>query len=330
MNRRESIGALLVASSAWLALAAMRSFAQAPKALRRIVFLHPGTEAGWRSRMDIFRAVLKELGHVEARDIAMEVRWGNDRTEALAGLAAEVVATNPAVIVTASSAAVAAFKKATSKIPVVFATAGDPVEQGFVASLGRPGGNITGVIVHSGLSAKIVEIAREALPGARRFAILVHDPDPVHKSHLERFSETGPRFKFEPVVVRVAGIEDLDRAFRELAERKAEALFIPNLAFVTSHRGQIVERALKARLPLLGNQNTIPESGGLLSYGTTIEENYRRAAALVDKILRGAKPGDLPVEQPERFELIVNMKTAKAIGVKLSPTTMLRANRVIE
>ena len=326
MKRR----ALLVASGAWLAAAAVDSFAQTPKAPRRIVFLHPGTEAGWRSRMDFFRAALKELGQVEARDILLEVRWGNDRTDALPGLAAEIVATNPTVIVTASSAAVAACKKATSTIPVVFATAGDPVEQGFVASLGRPGGNITGVIVHSGLSAKIVEIGREALPGVRRFAILVHDADPVHKSHLERFSATAQRFQLEPVVVRVTRGEDLDRAFRELAERKAEALFIPNLSFFTSHRSQIVERALKARLPLLSNQNNVSVAGGLLSYGTEIEENYRRAAALVDKILRGAKPGELAVEQPGKFELIVNLKTAKAIGVKLSPITMLRATKVIE
>jgi putative ABC transport system substrate-binding protein len=326
MKRR----ALLVASGAWLAAVAARSFAQAPNAARRIVFLQPGTEAGWSLRMNTFRVALKELGHVEGRDISVEVRWGNDRTEALAGLAAEVVATNPAVIVTATSAAVAACKKATSTIPVVFATAADPVEQGFVASLGRPGGNITGVIVHSGLSAKIVEIAREALPRARRFAILVHDPDPVHKVHLENFSAAAPRFKFEPVVVHVVRVEDLDRAFRELAARKAEALFIPNIAFFTSQRDQIVERALKARLPLLSNQSVVSERGGLLSYGTAIEENYRRAASLVDRILRGAKPGDLAVEQPEKFELIVNMKTARAIGVKLSPTTMLRATKVIE
>jgi len=326
MKRR----ALLVASGAWLAAAATRSIAQAPRVPRRIAFLHPGTEPGWRSRIDVFRTALKELGHVEGRDVSIEVRWGGDRTEALVALAAEVVASNPAVIVTATSAAVAACKKATSTIPIVFATAGDPVEQGFVASLGRPGGNVTGVVVHSSLSAKITEIAREAFPKARRLAILVHDPDPFHRAHLDYFRQGAQRFKFEPVVVRVAGIEDLDRAFRELAERKAEALFIPNLAFFTSHRSQIIERALKARLPLLGNQNTIPESGGLLSYGTTIEENYRRAAALVDKILRGAKAGELAVEQPERFQLVVNMKTAKAIGVRLSPTTMLRADKVIE
>jgi len=241
-----------------------------------------------------------------------------------------VVARNPEIIVTSSSAAVAALKKATAAIPIVFATVLNPVEQGFVASLGRPGGNVTGVIIHSGLEAKLAEVIREALPAARRLGFLVHEPDPIHKSMVESIEPAARRLKFELIVVRVARTEDFERAFKELASRKADALSVPTQTFLATSRMQIIERARSARLPLFSTWQQTVEDGGLLAYGTRQEENFRRTAALVDKILRGAKAGDLPVEQPERFELVINLKTAKAIGVKLSPTTMLRATRVIE
>lgn len=326
MKRR----ALLVASGAWLFAAAVRSIAQTPKAPRRIAILVSGAEAGSRTTLDAFRTTLKELGYVDGRELSIEVRWTNDRTERLPALAAEVAALKPEVIVTAGSAGVAACMKVTSSIPIVFATAGNPVERGFVSSLRRPGGNVTGVIVHAGLVQKLVEMTREALPAARRLAILVHDQDPAHKDALDSFEQSVPRFKFDPVIVRIARADELDRAFIELAERKAEALIVTNLSLMASLRQQLAERARKARLPLFSTNPGFAEAGGLMSYGTSTVENWRRAAALVDQILRGAKPGDLAVEQPERFELLVNLKTAKAIGVSLSPTTMLRATKVIE
>lgn len=260
----------------------------------------------------------------------MEVRWANDRTERLPALAAEVVALKPEVIVTASSAGVAACKKATSSIPIVFATAGNPVEQGFAASLRRPGGNITGIIVYSGLSAKITEIAREAMPKTRRLAMLVHDADPAHQFMVNEFEPNARRLKFEPMIVRVTQAEDYERAFKELVDRKADVLYVPVLVLFGSRFESLAELSIKARLPLLSTSQNATERGGLLSYGIRSEENYQRAAVLVDKILRGAKPGELAIEQPEKFELVVNMKTAKAIGVKLSQTTLLRATRVIE
>ena len=326
MKRR----ALLVASGAWLAAAAVRSFAQAPKLPRRIAYLHPGTEAGSGPIFETFRIEMKRLGYVEGRDIAIETNWAEGKFDRLAALAADVVASDPAVIVTSSSSAVAALKKATAAIPIVFATVLNPVEQGFVASLGRPGGNITGVIIHSGLEAKMAEIIREALPTARRLAFLVHDPDPIAKSHLESIESVAKRLKFELIVVRVVRTEDFERAFKELAAGKADALSVPTSAFLATNRMQIIERARSARLPLFSTWMQTVEDGGLLAYGTRQEENFRRTAALVDKILRGAKPGDLAVEQPEKFEMVVNMKTAKAIGVKLSQTTMLRVTKVIE
>jgi len=326
MNRR----AVLVASGASLVLAAAHSLAQTPKTARRIAVLLPGTQSGYRSRFDAFRAELKKLGYIEGRDILIDARWGGDKTETLASLAAELVALRPAVILTATSSGVAACKKATSTIPIVFASGGRPVEQGFVSSLRRPGGNITGILTNFDLATKMVEVARETLPRAQRLAILVHDSDPAHKSMLELIVQSAQHFKFDPVVVRVARAEGIDRAFNEIINRKADALYLMSLAFSVSHSKQFIDRSLKARLPLLSGHHDTTVAGGLLSYGTWREENFRRAAALVDKILRGAKPGELPVEQPERIELVVNAKTAKAIGITLSPVTMLRANRVIE
>jgi len=261
--------------------------------------------------------------------VLIETRWADNKAERLASLASEVVATNPAVIVTATSAGVGAFKKATSSIPIVFTTAFNPVEQGFVKSLPRPGGNITGVVVYSDLSKKLIEIAREALPNAQRFAMMVHVTDVAHKFALDSFEATAKSFRFEPILLRVASAADFDRAFGELARRRADVLLLPNLTFFASQREELTARALKARLPLL---STYPfaEGGALLSYGTPFEENHRRAAAMVDKILRGAKPDELPVEQPTRFQLVVNLKTAKAIGVTLSSTILLRAEKVIE
>jgi len=326
MKRR----AMLVASGAWLAANAARSLAQAPKVLRRIAYLHPGNEAGGNAIFGAFREEMKKLGYVEGRDISIETHWADGNMDRLTTLAAETVARNPAVIVTSSSAAVVVLKKATTTIPVVFATAANPVEQGFVTSLRRPGGNITGVILHLGVETKRVEIIREALPTAKGLGFLVYEPDPFHKIMLEFVEPAAKRLKFDLIVARVARVEDFERAFAELAARKVDALSVPTLTFLVNNRKQIIERALSARLPLFGSHYQWAEDGGVLFYGTRQEENYRRAAALVDKIVRGAKPGDLPVEQPERFELVINLKTAKAIGVKIPPTLMLRATTVIE
>ena len=326
MKRR----ALLAASGAWLAIAATRLGAQAPTLLRRIAYLHPGTEAGGSAIFEAFRIEMRKLGYIEGRDLSIETYWAEGKMERLGSLAAEIVARNPAVIVTSGSAGVAACKNATSSIPIVFATAAIPVEQGFVSSLRRPGGNITGVTLHLEVEAKTVEIVREALPAAKRLGLLVHEPDPFHKIMLEIVEPAAKRFKFDLAVVRVARVEDFERAFTELVARKVDALSVPTFAFLVNNRKQIIERALSARLPLFGSHYQWADDGGLLFYGTRQEENFRRAAALVDKILRGAKPGDLAVEQPEKFELIVNLKTAKAIGITLSRTTMLRVTKVIE
>jgi len=197
-----------------------------------------------------------------------------------------------------------------------------------VASLAHPGGNITGVMVHA-LTAKMVELAREVLPLARRLALLVYDPDPISGPTTADFRAAAAQLKFEPVVVRVRRIEELADAFDKVA-RGADALYLPGIVFTLSHSDYIIERSLRSGLPLLSTREAHTTAGGLLSYSTDRTENFRRAARLVDKILRGADPGELPVEQPERFKLVVNMKTARAISVDIPQSILVRADRVIE
>ena len=325
MKRR----AVLLASGAGLLVIATRALAQRGRP-RRIAVILPGSRTGYLMRFDTFRGELSKLGYVEGRDVLIDVRWGDDRIDGLVALAADAVRLQPEVIVTASSAGVAAVRRVTSSIPIVFATVANPVEQGFVASLARPGGNITGAVVYADLTQKLVEVAREALPAARRLALLTYDADPTHKLALEAFEPNALRFKFEPMIVRFSRLEELDRAFKALAEGKADAVILPNLTIFYSQRDEVIGRALKARIPIIGTSRELAESGGLLAYGTRSEENYRIAARLVDKILRGAKPAELPVEQPEHFQLIINRKTAKAIGVTVSAITMLRADAIID
>lgn len=272
---------------------------------------------------------MKDLGYTEGRDLFIDARWAEDRPEQLQRLALDVASRKPQVIVTASSAGVAAVMKATSSIPVVFATAGRPVEQGFAASLQHPGGNVTGVALYSALSLKIVEFVREALPGAKRLAVMVHERDQAYRQEIEGFEENARRLRFEPQVVRVAAANDFDRAFAELASRKADALILPQLVLFQSHAAELARRAIKGRMALFSAHDDAA-AGALLSYGTPREENYRRSASLVDKILRGASPGDLPIEQPDRVRLAVNQRTARAIGVKLPQVILVRADEVIE
>ena len=319
MRRR----ALLLCAGALPLIAVGSAIAQEGKA-RRIAYL-----GNTRRYYAVFRATLKELGYNEGPDIVIESRL-EARYDQFAAAAAELVALNPEVIVTAGSAQIAALKKATATLPIVFATAGDPVAQGFVASLHRPGGNITGVMTHSGLNAKIVEIAREALPTARRLGIVVAETDIYQKYVLEQFEPAARRLKFEPIVVRARGAGDLPRAFEELVRRKADAAIIPSMTLLNVNHQQVAALGKKMKLPLLSPHDGFAPVGGLLSYGPPREESYRRAAILTDKILRGATPAELPVEQPERFQLVINRATAKAIGAKLSEVTMFRADRIID
>jgi putative ABC transport system substrate-binding protein len=310
-------------------LAGWASQATAQRSARRIAVLHPGRESGFRSLIDTFKVALRDLGHVEGRDILMDVNWADDRPERLPILASGIVGRKPAVIVTSASAGIRALKKATSSIPIVFATGGNPVEQGFVESLQHPGGNITGILVYPLLTQKLIEIVREALPDVKRLAFFSSSGDPASKNELQGADETARRLKFEPFLVSVSGRDDFARAFEEVGKRKADALVVPQVSLFSSNTSDLAMRALRAKLPLFSTYINIAEEGGLVSYGTPREDNYRRAAALVDKILRGANPAELPVEQPTRFQLVVNQGTAAAIGANVSPVTIFRADRLI-
>jgi putative ABC transport system substrate-binding protein len=325
MKRRQ----LLIAAGALLPVLLPAAYSQS-SAPRRIAFVHPGTRAGYHPLFEVFRQALRESGYVEGRDIVIDPRWAEGRLDLLTALAAEAVAQEPAVIVTAGSEGIAAMKKQTSSIPIVFATAGRPVEQGFVASLQRPGGNVTGVVVYAGLVRKIVEITREALPSVKRIGLLLHDGDRASKNELELFEETARALNFAAVVVSTSGPEDFDRALGEMSRRKIQAVIVPQLIIFQSNRQALIDRALKWRLVVLSPILEFAESGGLLSYGTPREENYRRAGALTANILRGMRPADLPVEQPQNFQLIVNRRTAQMIGVKFAPQLTSRVDRIVE
>ena len=325
VKRRE----LIAASGALSVLAAARSFAQAPKAPRRIGWLMPGSPDSFKPLVDAFTAKLKELGYVEGRDFVIEFRFSEGRFEVLTPLARELIALKPDVIVTATPQAIEAFKHETKSIPIVFGAAGNVVERGLVASLARPGGNITGVTLRTEIFPKIVQLIRETLPSARRVAVLEQEGDASGPRSSEDYRQPALAMGFQLSIVRVKREEDFERAFAEMSRGKAEALIVPQTGLFSLHVKAIGEGALKARLPIYSPGRFV-RFGGLLSYNSSALENYRRAAVMVDKIFKGVKPADIPVEEPDRFSLVINLKTAKALGIVIPQSVLLRADEVIE
>jgi putative tryptophan/tyrosine transport system substrate-binding protein len=285
--------------------------------------------SAYGTRLEVIRGEFKRRGQVEGRDITIEVRWGEERADKIASLAAELVALKPDVIITSASTATLALKKQTATIPIVFATISLPVERGIVASLSRPGGNVTGIMVHL-LDGKLVELAREAFPRARRIAMLINEPDPAAGPALDLFLNAARRLKFYAKIVRVQRSEELGVALIEVVKAKPDALYIPNTSFMISNFAYIAERARDARIPVLAGRIEATEGGALLSYGFDRLESFRKAAALADRILRGANPAEIPIELPERLQLTVNMRAAKAMGVSIPQSIVMRANTVIE
>ncbi|MBI3371499.1 MAG: ABC transporter substrate-binding protein [Betaproteobacteria bacterium] len=323
MNRRDTIVALLALGAAPLA-----AKAQPPTAPRRIGWLISSRKQ-YGPMIEAFTAKMKELGSIEGRDFVFEMRESEGRVDKLPALARELVALNPAVIVTAASAPIAALKRETTTVPIVFGTAAEVVEQGFVASFARPGGNITGVTLRGELRGKLVELIRETLPSARRIAVLEHESDAISRRASADYQRVNAMLGNQSRIVRLKGIEDLERAFEEIARARSEALIVGTMALFELHRKRIVELALKARLPVFSTMRS-GEEGSLLSYSSDQTENFRRVAVLVDKVLKGAKPADLPVEQPDRFVLEINLRVAKALGIKIPRSVLIRADKVIE
>jgi putative tryptophan/tyrosine transport system substrate-binding protein len=283
--------------------------------------------------IDAFRQGLRELGYIEGKNIILEIRGGEARPDRLAHLASELAGLKVDIIVAGGTPALRAAIKATSTIPIVMRASTDPVEGGFVPSLARPGGNITGVTsITVDLSEKRFELLAEAVPGVRRIAVLT-------TSQRVAAGESSVYKKLE-AVARVLGVklhvlsardpETIDKAFVAMTKERAQALLVtPNPRYL-QHGERIINHAAAHRLPAIYYQPIFVENGGLMSYATNNADEYRRAAVYVDKILKGAKPGELPIEQPTKFELVINLKTAKQIGLNIPPNVLARADRVIK
>jgi putative tryptophan/tyrosine transport system substrate-binding protein len=273
---------------------------------------------------------LRELGWIENRTVAIEYRWAEGRPERFAEIAAEFVRLEVNVIVTPATAAVMAAKQATSVIPIVFGAAGDPVGTGLVASLARPGGNVTGLSIQNpDLAGKRLELLRDVIPGLRRLAILANVGGPSVVLDMREVQATARTLGLDVIPLEIQRAEDIVPTFEALNGR-ADALYVCLDPLVIAHRVRINTLALAARLPTMHALREYVEAGGLMSYGPNVPDLFRRAADYVDKILRGAKPADLPVEQPTTFELVINLTTAKALGLVIPESFLLRADELIE
>jgi putative ABC transport system substrate-binding protein len=324
MKRREFITAL--GSAAMWPRAAFAQPAKRPT----IGFLGPLSQSAQSEWTAAFVQRLREHGWIEGRTIEIEYRWGEGRSERLAEIAAEFVRLKVDLIVTGGTDPVLAAKQATTVIPIVFGVAGDPVGTGLVASLSRPGGNVTGLSNQSAdLAGKRLELLREVVPGLRRLAIMANVGSPIGLLEMGQVQIAAKTLGLEGIPVEIRRAEDIAPAVETLNGR-ADALFVVTDPVVNTNRAQINSLALRARLPTMLAGRDYVEAGGLMSYGPNFADLFRRAADYADKILRGAKPADLPVEQPTKFDLVVNMKTAKALGLEFSPTLLARSDQVIE
>jgi putative ABC transport system substrate-binding protein len=306
--------------------------ARAQQAARRptIGYMGVNTPVVEIQRTAAFVQRLRELGWIEGRNAAIEYRWAEGRNERFAEIAAELVQLKVDVIVTAGTAAVVAAKQATSVIPIIFALGGDPVGTGLVASLARPGGNVTGLTQQStDLAGKRVELLREVVPGLGRLATMANIGNPLAVLEMREVHAAARTLGLEVATSEIRRAEDIAPAFDALKGR-ADALYVVADPLVTSNRIRINTLALGARLPTMHGQNDNVEAGGLMSYGANFPDLYRRAADYVDKILRGTKPADIPVEQPTKFDLAINLTTAKALGLKIPESFLLRADEVVE
>jgi len=324
MKRREFI-TVLGGAAAWpLAVRAQ----QAAK-LPTIGFLGTSTPSTWSNWVAAFVQHLSELGWVEGRNVAIEYRWAEGRTERFAEIAAEFVQLKVDVIVTSGGAGLAV-KQATSTIPIVFAIANDPIADGLVASLARPGGNLTGLsLLAPDLAGKRLEILRESLAGLHRLAILANVGYPASAREMDNAEKTARASGLEISKIRVTRAEEIGPAIA-LLNGVVDALYVCTDPLISTNRASINAAALAAQVPTMHSVKEYVEAGGLMSYGPSYSDLFRRAADYADKILRGTKPGDLPIEQPTKFELVINLKTAKALGLTFPPILLARADEVIE
>jgi putative ABC transport system substrate-binding protein len=326
---RLNVSCFITAVALLFLAAPLAAEAQLATKVRRIGIL---TTSAPRSSayLQAFEQGLHELGYVENQNLAIEFRTAEGKVDRLPALAAELGRLQVDIIVTQGTPAASAAKNATSTIPIVFAGAGDPVASGLVASLARPGGNLTGLsILAPDLSAKRLELLKEAVPKASRIAALHTGGTSVPLS-LRPTEEAARSLGLQLQVLEVRGPDDFESAFAAAVRGRAQALVVLPSPILTYHQKPLVGLAAKHRLPALYQARDFVDAGGLMSYGLSLRDHFRRAATYVDKILRGAKPAELPVEQPMKFELVINMKTAKALGLRIPPALRLRADQIID
>ena len=318
------LGALLIALC-------FPAHAQQPTKIPRIGFLNATSSSTMSARIEAFRQGLRELGYVEGKNIVIEYRHAEGKLDRLSELVAELVRVKVDVIVTTGPTSTHAAKEATNTIPILMMNEGDPVASGFVASLARPGGNITGLsILAPEISGKRLELLKDIVPRLSRVAVLGTSTNPGNAQSLRETELAAGAFGVQLQYLDVLGPKDIETGFRAASNGRVDAVLLLQSPLLISQRAQVVDLAAKSRLPAIYSAREFVEDGGLMSYGVSIIDLFRRAATYVDKILKGAKLADLPVEQPTKFELIINLKAAKQIGLTIPPNVLARADKVIK
>jgi ABC-type uncharacterized transport system substrate-binding protein len=309
---------------------AIAAEAQQPGKVPRIGILYAGSPSAVSPRAEAFRQGLRDLGYVEGKNIVIEWRYAEGKLDRLPALAAELVRLKVDIIVTGGAAATRPAKEATVTIPIVMAQETDPVGNGFVASLARPGGNITGLATLSPeISGKRLELLKETVPRLSRLAVLGTSTEPGNVQSLKETEFAAKTFGVKLQYLDVRAPKDIETAFRAASKGRADAVLLLASAVFISQRAEIVNLVAKSRLPAIYPFREFVDDGGLMTYGASFIDLFRRAAIYVDKILKGAKPADIPVEQPKKFEFILNLKAAKQIGLTIPPNVLARADKVI-
>jgi len=326
-NRRQFIALLGGAAAAW----PLAARAQQP-AMPVIGFLHPATSESFAPLVAAFREGLHQTGYIEGQNVTIEYRWAEGQYDRLPALAAELVRRQVAVIATpGSTPATLAAKAATSTIPIIFAVGSDPVEFSLVASLSRPGGNLTSMsMLAAEMAAKRLGLLGELLPNATVFAVLVNPASPTAESEMKSLSAAADLLGRKVLFLNASGERDIGAAFSAASQKQVGAVLVLPDAFFISQRAQIVAQAAHKAIPTMYHRREFVVAGGLISYGDSLPDAYRQVGIYTGAILKGAKPTDLPVQQPTKFELVINLKTAKALGLEIPPTLIARADEVIE
>jgi putative tryptophan/tyrosine transport system substrate-binding protein len=320
---------LVVVATSGLFAGSSIARAQSAGKVHRIGFL--SLQSGPTSTTEAFQQGMRELGYVEGRNLMIEYRWAGRKEERLPELAAELVKLKVEVLVTAAAPTIEAARRATSTIPIVMAAVADPVGSGLVASLARPGGNVTGLTALSTeLAGKRLQLMGELVPKISRVAVLAYHGTSVTRFFLEEMRAAAQHMKIQLVVQEVNESADLPPAFAAMQRERAQALIVQSTPFSADNAKRIVELGGQHRLPAMYDVRGFVDTGGLVCYGPSLSEMFRRAAFYVDRILKGAKPADLPIEQPAKFELVINLKTAKALGLTIPPSLLGRADEIIQ